>query len=126
VNVVAQQAADLLEKAIALLEIKGWCTGHLDQPITGAHCAIGALQMASVNRAIAGFDTDSLEWRKQPEIALALQALARPGITGSKYAADEDATSNWQRIVMWNNSQQTAEPVIDGMRRAAKELANNA
>lgn len=120
-NVVAQQAADLLEKAVALLETKGWCTGHLVHPITGAHCAIGALQMASVNRTIAGFDTDSLEWRKQPEIALAIQALAEEAAE-----ADKDVSSNWQRIVMWNNSQQTAEPVIDGMRRAAKELANNA
>jgi hypothetical protein len=124
VNVVAQQAADLLEKAVALLETKGWCTGHLVHPITGAHCAIGALQMASVNRTIAGFDPDSLEWREQPEIALAIQALAH-GVTEPEHAG-EDVTSNWQRIVIWNNSQRSVAFVIDGMRRAAKELANNA
>jgi len=124
VNVVAQQAADLLEKAIALLETKGWCAYQLEDEF-GAHCAIGALQKASVNRTIAGFDPDSLLWRHQPEIALAIQALARPEVMSFEHAV-EDVSSNWQRIVMWNNSQQTAEPVIDGMRRAAKELANNA
>lgn len=49
----------LLAKADEVLDKKGWCTGALTEPDTGAHCSLGAIGYAKFGKK---FDNAALGW----------------------------------------------------------------
>jgi hypothetical protein len=62
-------------------------------------------------------------WLDVGRTKAALKALASAVRSESDWS-ESGRFEHWDIIVIWNNSQNSAEPVIEGMRKAAKQLWN--
>lgn len=117
------QAAQLLEKAAALIEERGWCQGR-GVNFEGNLCVYGALAVAMGDDPA---DNSRPGWSgaKASELNVTLtEALLRvihPSGTDFNVHADPGAASRVSAI--WNDSKnQTASTVVATMRHAADQL----
>lgn len=99
----------VLEKAAALIEERGWCQGRFESR-TGEVCALGAIATTLDAPRING-DFDWMEVNKLP----AVEMLARRIGTSDKRGPAE-------RVYDWNDSHATdAFEVVETLRRVAQD-----
>lgn len=95
----------VLEKAAALIEERGWTTGDFED-ITGAVCALGAIGTV-VYGPEAGGEFDYLALARDPAVRLLAASVNGSG--------EPDMA-----VYQWNDSRTDATEVVDTMRRVAQ------